>query len=278
MGMNKLSKEKRVQIINLLVEGMSIRAAQRITGASKVTILKLLADIGKVCQEFHDRTVVHVEAQRIQCDELWAFCYSKARNIPEEKRGLEGYGDVWTWTAIDADSKLMVSYLVGTRDMDYGRAFMRDLADRLAGRVQITTDGYGAYQKAINATFGQGQVDFAQLIKVYGSERNEYARYSAPECIGCKRVAMRGAPDPAHISTSFVERSNLTLRMSQRRFTRLTNAFSKKLDNLKHAVALHFVHYNFCRVHSSIKTTPAVMSGLATKIWNIGDIVDLLGD
>jgi IS1 family transposase len=272
--MNKLSTEKRVAIIGALVEGNSIRATCRMTGASKNTVTKLLVDLGCACMQHHYDTVRGIEAVNVQCDEIWSFCFAKQKNVKPENVG-EGHGDVWTWTGIDADTKLMVSYYVGRRELEDAQAFMADLADRLVGDVQLTTDGHGPYATAIRESFGE-DVDFAQLIKKYRNEREGAARYSPAACTGIERRVRSGNPDPATISTSYVERANLTMRMSMRRFTRLTNAHSKKLENLICAVALHFTHYNFVRLHSTLKTTPAVAAGLADHPWTLQDLIALL--
>ena len=274
--MNKLSNERRAQVIRALVEGNSIRATVRMTGVAKNTITKLLVDVGEACAKYHADNVVDVPSRRVQCDEIWSFCYAKARNVPLEKRDEFGYGDVWTWTAIDADSKLCVSWLVGTRDAPTGYEFMSDVAKRLQGRIQLTTDGHKAYLSAVDYAFG-GDIDYAVLQKLYGKNPLEDdTRYSPAVCTGIKIEKVHGDPDPRHISTSYVERQNLTMRMSMRRFTRLTNAFSKKVLNLSAAIALHFVYYNFVRVHQTLKTTPAVASGLADHVWTIDEIVGLL--
>jgi IS1 family transposase len=272
--MNRLSPEKRAAIVGALVEGNSIRATCRMTGASKNTVTKLLVDLGYACLTHHYDTVRGIEAVNVQCDEIWSFCFAKQKNVKPENVG-EGHGDVWTWTGIDADTKLVVSYLVGKREAEDAQNFMADLSDRLVGDVQLTTDGHGPYVKAIRDNFGL-DVDFAQLIKKYGSEREGHARYSPPVCTGIDTRIRSGNPDPATISTSYVERQNLTMRMSMRRFTRLTNGHSKKLENLICAVALHFTHYNFVRVHSTLKTTPAVAAGLTDHVWTLQDLIGLL--
>lgn len=274
VSMNRLTTEKRAAIVAALVEGNSIRATCRMTGASKNTVTKLLVDLGYACMSHHYDTVRGVEAVNIQADEIWSFCFAKQKNVKPENEG-EGHGDVWTWTAIDADTKLMISYYVGKRELEDARAFIADLADRLSGDPQITTDGHGPYATAIREEFGL-EVDFAQLIKKYGAERDRHARYSPAVCTGIERRVRSGNPDPDTISTSYVERSNLTMRMSMRRFTRLTNGHSKKLENLICAVALHFTHYNFVRVHSTLKTTPAVAAGLADHAWTLQELIRLL--
>lgn len=273
--MNRMTAADRIRIVACLVEGNSIRATCRMTGASKGAVLKLLADMGGACERFHDRAVRDVHAERVQCDEIWAFCGAKDKNVPITKQGSRGVGSVWTWTALDADDKLMLTWHVGTRGPECAREFMLDLAGRLANRVQLTTDGHAAYPPAVREAFGK-EIDYGTLVKMYRENRDTQARYSPCECIGTRKVPMIGAPLPSDTSTSHVERSNLTLRMQSRRFTRLTNAFSKKLDNLRAAVALHFVHYNFCRVHMSLKTTPAVRCGLADHVWTLAELVGLL--
>jgi len=274
--MNKLSRERRTQIVASLVEGNSIRATCRLTGASKGAVLKLLAEVGEVCAEFQDQALRNLTSKRIQCDEIWSFCHAKAKNVPVEKKGRFGYGDVWTWVALDADTKLVPSWRIGGRDAGVAYDLMRDLADRLTTRVQLTTDGHRAYLSAVEDVFGIG-IDYAMLVKIYGENTaEENRRYSPAVCIGCEQKAVIGDPDPDHISTSYVERQNLTMRMSMRRFTRLTNAFSKKVENLAHAVALHFMYYNFCRIHQSLRVTPAMEAGVANRVWSIEDIVGLL--
>jgi IS1 family transposase len=246
------------------------------TGAAKGTVLKLLRDLGCACREYQDRTLRNLPCKRIQCDEIWSFCYAKAKNVPAAKRDTFGYGDVWTWTAICADTKLVASYLVGTRGAETASVFMNDLAERLQGRVQLTSDGHHAYLEAVRGAFGR-EIDYARLIKMYGvAEPIGPSRYSPPKCTGCERKKVIGTPDREHISTSYVERQNLTMRMQMRRFTRLTNAFSKKVDNLEHAVSLHFMHYNFCRKHQTIGTTPAMAAGVSDHVWTLGELVALL--
>ena len=273
--MKKLAPETRVHILHMLCEGSAMRAIARITGVSINTVIKLLVDAGEACSAYHDEHVRNVKAKRVQCDEIWSFCFAKQKNVPADKAGEFGYGDVWTWTGIDADTKLMVSYYIGRRELEDAQAFMADLADRLVGDVQLTTDGHGPYATAIRENFGE-DVDFAQLIKKYRNEREGAARYSPAACTGIERRVRSGNPDPATISTSYVERANLTMRMSMRRFTRLTNAHSKKLENLICAVALHFTHYNFVRQHSTLKTTPAVAAGIADHPWTLQDLIGLL--
>jgi len=269
--MNKLPIDKQIQIINLLVEGNSLRATSRIADVSINTVTKLLVSVGKACQDFHNEKVVNVSTKRIQCDEIWSFVYAKQKNLPEDKDG----GDVWTWVGIDADTKLVVSWYVGNRNVAAAYEFMEDVASRLKNRVQLTTDGHHTYLDAVSDSF-MGNVDFAQLIKIYGGETATEKRYSPAVCIGTKVNTIMGSPDPEHISTSYVERQNLTMRMSMRRFTRLTNGFSKKVENHCYAIALHFVYYNFCRIHKTLRVTPAMESGLTKDIWSIEDIVKLI--
>jgi IS1 family transposase len=273
--MNKLGTTERARIVAAMVEGNSLRSVSRMTGNSLVTILKLLADFGSVCAEYHNALVRRVKAKRVQCDEIWNFCYAKAKNVPTERKGT-GAGDVWTWVGIDADTKLIVSYLVGGRDAEWGCQFMEDLSSRISGRIQLTTDGHRVYAEAVEQAFG-AEIDYAMLVKIYGAPTDApETRYSPATCIGCRTGVLSGQPDPKHISTSFVERQNLTMRMSMRRFTRLTNAFSKKLENLRHAVAIHYMHYNFCRVHKTLRVTPAMEAGLTDHIWTLDELVGLL--
>jgi IS1 family transposase len=275
--MNRLSSERRASIVSALVEGNSIRATGRITGASINTVTKLLTELGTVCSIYQDRALRDLDCKRVQCDEIWSFVGAKQKNVKPERRA-EGWGDVWTWTAIDSDSKLVLSYRVGPRDLGEATAFMKDVAGRLASRVQLTTDGLNVYLLAVAAAF-QGDVDYAQLVKVYGSDqdsRKPERRYSPGVCIEAIPHTVNGDPDPERISTSHVERLNLTTRMSIRRFTRLTNAFSKKVENHVAALSLHFMHYNFCRVHRTLKTTPAVAAGVVDHVWTLGELVRLL--
>ena len=272
--MNRLSTERRAQILRCLVEGNSIRSTVRITGASKNTITKLLVDAGEACSKFQDVTLRGLSCKRIQCDEIWSFCYAKNKNVPKDKKGVFGYGDVWTWTAICADSKLVPSWMVGDRNLLTARRFMNDLASRLTHRVQLTTDGHGVYLTAVEDSFGI-DIDYAMLIKIYGSTQDE-TRYSPAEIKEIKTAVIKGRPNPEHVSTSYIERQNLTMRMSMRRFTRLTNAFSKKVENLSHAISLHFMNYNFCRIHRTLRVTPAMEAGVSDKVWTIEDIVKLI--
>lgn len=275
--MNRLSNDDRAKILHLLCEGMSIRAITRLTGASKNTVAKLLVDAGKACAAYHDANVRDVKAARVQVDEIWSFTYAKQKNVATAKEAPEGAGDTWTWTALDADSKLIVSYLVGGRDAEYAMWFMDDLAARLANRVQLTSDGHRAYLEAVEGAFG-ADVDYAQLVKMYGATIGAPGRYSPDECTGSKKIRREGSPDIAHISTSYVERQNLTIRMHMRRFTRLTNAFSKKVENHAHAVALHMMYYNFVRIHKTLRVTPAMAAGVADRLWEIADIAKLVED
>ena len=277
--MNKLSLEKRTQVINALVEGNSIRATCRMTGTAKGTVTRLLASVGSACAEYQHKQLRNLACQAIQCDEIWSFCYAKQKNVPEDKQGHLGYGDVWTWTAIDADTKLVPSWLVGLRDAGYAFRFMRDLQARLAERVQLTTDGHKVYLNAIEDVFGT-DIDYAMLVKLYGAEPEKETRYSPAKCIAAEPHIIQGNPDPTKISTSYAERQNLTMRMSMRRFTRLTNAFSKKIENLEHAVALHFMYYNFARPHKTLANpyprTPAMAANISDHIWTVDEIVRLL--
>lgn len=272
--MNKLTLERRVAVIRCLVEGNSIRSTVRITGVAKNTVTKLLVDLGRACADYQNETLRGLNCQRIQCDEIWSFVGCKERNVEFAKRE-ESIGDVWTWTAIDADTKLMLSWWVGERDTDTACDFIRDVAGRLANRVQLTSDGHRAYISAVKEAF-HGDIDYAVLHKLYGNDLANERTYSPNQCIGTKKLIKSGNPDEEHISTSFVERSNLNMRMSMRRFTRLTNAFSKKLENHACAIALHFMYYNFARKHQTLKTTPAVAAGISDHVWTLEEIVGLL--
>ncbi len=273
--MRVLDTAARVRIVSALVEGCSIRATCRMTGAAKGTILKLLADLGTACREYHDAHVRNLRSQRVQCDEIWSFVGAKDKNVLPDEEGF-GRGSVWTWTALDPDSKLIASYHVGTRDAGCAYEFMTDLASRLSNRVQLTTDGHKAYLTAVADAFGPANIDYAMLVKLYGAVDPGAARYSPPACIGFNLNPIMGDPDMAHVSTSHVERQNLTMRMSMRRFTRLTNAFSKKCANLEHAVAIHFMHYNFCRIHQTLRVTPAMAAGLSARVWDLADLIALM--
>lgn len=270
--MNKLSHAKRVQILAMLCEGSSMRSISRVADVSINTVTKLLVDAGNAALAIHDETVRNVASKRIQCDEIWSFCHAKQKNVATAKAAPEGAGDVWTWTAIDADSKLIVSYLVGDRSGDSAMYLMDDLRARLANRVQLTTDGHKAYLEAVEGAFG-ADVDYAQLVKLYGPTITPPGRYSPAECTGIKKIRREGNPDIDHVSTSYVERQNLTMRMSMRRFTRLTNGFSKKLENHVHALALYFAFYNFCRIHKSLRMSPAMAAGITDRLWSLDDVI-----
>src|SRR6266700_1583920 len=281
--MNRLSADRRTQVIKALIEGNSIRATCRLTGTAKGTVLRLLAEIGGACYGLHDRTVRNIKAKRLQADEIWSFCHAKARNVPAHREGEPGLGDLWTWVALDADTKLAITYLVGQRDAGEATVFMRDLVSRLAGRTQLTTDGFPGYLKAVEEAFGWNGVDYAMLVKLYGAGHEIDRGYSPPVCTGAIKTWIMGKPRHDDVSTSFVERQNLTMRMQMRRFTRLTNAFSKKAENHAHAVSVHFLHDNFCRVHQTltkkakgIHQTPAMAAGLTDRVWTVADIVALL--
>jgi IS1 family transposase len=275
--MNRLSREKQIEVVKCLVEGMSLRATVRMTGVALNTVTKLLVDLGKVCQEYHDTHVRNLKSERIQCDELWAFVAKKDRACSPSEKATVGIGSVWTWTAIDADSKLCASYLVGGRDGEYAYQFMSDVASRLTNRVQLTTDAHSAYLTAVRESF-HNEIDYAMLVKKYGNAvgNSPDVRYSPGVCTGIEKQPKIGKPEPEHISTSYVERQNLNMRMNNRRFTRLTNAFSKKLENLQASVALYFIHYNFVRIHQSLRCSPAMEAGISKRLWDVGDIVDLL--
>ena len=275
-AMNKLDREARSRILHLLCEGSSIRAITRLTGASKNTVIKLVVDAGKAASWYQDRVFRNLTCKRVQVDEIWNFVYAKQKNVPTAKAAPADAGDVWTWTAIDADTKIMPSWFVGGRDSDSAMIFMDDLAARLANRVQLTSDGHRAYLEAVEGAFG-ADVDYAQLVKLYGAtSESAKGRYSPAECIGARKERIEGNPDPKHISTSFSERSNLTMRMHTRRFTRLTNAFSKKVENHAHAVALHMMYYNFVRVHQTLRVTPAMAAGVTKRLWEMSDVVEVL--
>lgn len=274
--MRKLASEDRARILHLLCEGNSIRAVTRITGASKNTVVKLMIAAGKACSIYHDEHVRNVQTRRCQVDEIWSFTYAKSKNVAKAKKAPPEAGDTWTWTAIDADSKLIISWLVGGRDGQYAMAFMDDLRSRLANRVQLTSDGHKAYLEAVEGAFG-ADIDYAMINKIYGtSPESAKGRYSPAECIGVRKDRIEGDPDWNHVSTSYAERQNLTMRMHMRRFTRLTNAFSKKVENHAWAVALHFMYYNFVRIHQTLRVTPAMAAGVTDKLWEMSDIVALV--
>jgi IS1 family transposase len=276
--MNRLPLVTRAQIVGLLCEGASLRATSRLADVSINTVTKLLIDVGAACEEYQDKALRNLKCKRIQCDEIWSFIYAKQRNVPEAHKGELGYGDVWTWVAIDADSKLVPTWGVGRRDGQTAAAFIRDLAERLTTRVQLTTDGHRVYLEAVEGAFGNA-VDYAMLVKMYEGDSGKHApaerKYSPAVCTGAQPQAIVGRPDPAHISTSFVERQNLTMRMSMRRFTRLTNAFSKKLDNHKAMIALHYMHYNFARIHKTLRVTPAMEAGVSDRVWALEEVAGL---
>jgi transposase-like protein len=277
VNMNRLPLAKRAQILGLMVEGMSIRAISRVTGASKNTIVKLLAEVGEACSRYQDETLRNLPCKRLQVDEIWSFVAMKERQVPAELKGTPGLGDTWTWTAIDADTKLIASWLVADRSPNAARIFIRDLQSRLANRVQLTTDGLKTYLSAVAQEMPEA--DYAMLVKLYGdsadANKSSGRRYSPAECIGTEKKVIAGKPDPAHISTSFAERQNLTMRMSMRRFTRLTNAFSKKVENHIHAISLYFMHYNFARIHQTLRVTPAMEAGVSDHVWTLEEIAAL---
>jgi IS1 family transposase len=274
--MNQLSTADRAKVISVLVEGNSLRATSRITGVARMTVEKLLRDMGAACTRFHDARVRNLKSQRVQCDEIWSFIGAKAKNVPEAKRGE--WGDCWTWTALDADSKLMVAYTIGPRTAAMAYDFMKDVADRLSNRIQLTTDGHKVYLNAVDYAFGI-DVDYAMLEKHYGmsaSGDSAAIRYSPAKFTGAKRAIITGDPNPRHISTSYVERQNLTMRMHMRRFTRLTNGFSKKIEMHAHNIALHFAYYNFCKIHQTLHVTPAMEAGISDHVWSLEELVALM--
>ena len=272
--MNKLPTERRAQILGMMAEGVSIRAICRLTGVGKNTVVKLLRDGGEAFSAYQDEHLRNLRCKRLQLDEIWAFVYAKAKNAPTAKAASEQAGDIWTWVAIDADTKLVASYYVGNRDAYAASIFVSDLAGRLAGRAQITSDGLRLYVAAEQA-FG-ADVDFAQLVKLYGDAPEAQKRYSPAECVGCRRAAVSGSPDPAHVSTRYAERQNLSMRMGNRRMTRLTNAFSKKAESHAHAMAVYFMHYNFVRIRQTLRVTPAMAAGVTGRLWELSDLVAVL--
>jgi IS1 family transposase len=272
--MNRLSLEQKTRVIAAIVEGNSIRSTVRMTGVAKNSVIKLVLDLANACAEYHDKHVRALRVRRLQCDEIWAFVGAKMKNATPDQKAA-GWGDVWTWTAIDADTKLCVSYLVGGRDTGWATDFMWDCRQRIVGRPQITTDAHKPYMAAVEMAFGDN-VDYAQLHKIYGASNEPQTRYSPATCIGTDMKTVSGEPDPRHVSTSYVERQNLSMRMGIRRFTRLTNGFSKKIENHSAAVALWFAYYNFCRVHSSIRVTPAMEAKITNHVWTIEELVGLL--
>ncbi len=275
-SMNKLTKTQRAQVLHLLCEGNSIRAVTRLTGISKTTVSKLVVDAGKACSWYQDRVFRYLDCKRVQVDEIWGFVGAKAKNADPELKAAGEQGDAWLWVATDADTKLVPSWLVGTRDAECANDFIADLAERLSHRIQLTSDGHKPYLEAVEGAFG-ADVDYAMLVKSYG-ETSESAkgRYSPAECTGAKKVPIEGKPDHKHISTSYAERNNLNIRMHSRRMTRLTNAFSKKMENHAHAMSLHFMYYNFVRIHKTLRTTPAMAAGVSKKLWEMSDVVDMI--
>jgi IS1 family transposase len=273
--MNKLSTEKRVQILRCLVEGNSIRATARMVDVAINSVVKLLIDAGRVCSRYQDETLRNLTCKRVQCDEIWCFVGCKEKNATDEHKA-KGWGDVWTWTALDAETKLVPCWYIGTRDGAAAYHFMHDLADRLSHRVQLTTDGHKAYLNAVEDAFGCN-IDYAMLNKVYGpAPEGPEVRYSPAQCMGAKKAVISGMPDFAHVSTSYTERQNLSMRMGMRRFTRLTNAFSKKVENLEHMTALYFMNYNFCRIHQTLRVTPAMEAGVADHVWSVEEIIEMI--
>jgi len=277
--MNKLSQERKAEVLKVLCEGNSIRSTARITNAAINTVVTILKQAGAACLEYQDKCLRNLTTQRIECDEIWSFCYAKEKNLPAEKKGRFGYGDVWTFVALDADSKLVVSWLVGLREPWYAYEFVKDIKERVRSRIQLSTDGHHMYFQAVEDTFGH-DIDFAMIIKYYGSTHDESGRYSPPRCTKVKTKWVQGSPDMSKVSTSYVERQNLTMRMNMRRFTRLTNAFSRKLENHMYALALYFMHYNFVKTHKTLATpyprTPAMVAGISEHIWSFGEIVRLI--
>jgi IS1 family transposase len=273
--MNKLPNEKRAQVLQMMAEGIALRAITRLTGISRTTLQKLLEDAGEAFSEYQDRVLVNLQCKRIQVDEAWSFCYAKQKNVAKAKAAPEGAGDIWTWVGLDADTKLVASFHVGGRDSEAAMIFMDDLARRLANRVQLTSDGHRAYLEAVEGAFG-GDVDYATLIKIYGAAPEGQRRYSPAICTGASKHRIEGNPDPKPVSTSFVERSNLSIRMGNRRMTRLTNAFSKKAENHAHMMAIYFMHYNFVRIHQTLKITPAMAAGVTPDLWEMSDLTAVL--
>ena len=275
--MNSLDNKQRIRVVAALVEGNSIRSTSRMTGVAQNTIFKLLADLGIACAEYQDKAFRNLTCKKIQCDEIWSFVGAKAKNVPDDRKDEFGYGDVWTWVSMDAQTKLVPCWLVGPRNTEAAMEFIHDLAGRLSNKVQMTTDGHKPYLEAVESAFG-GEIDYAQLVKIYGATPNkqDQIKYSPADCIGAKKIVVTGNPKGSDVSTSFIERQNLTMRMSMRRFTRLTNGFSKKIENHAHAIALHYMYYNFVRIHRSLRCTPAMEASVTSKLWSIEDIVNLL--
>ncbi len=279
--MNKLSINRQTQIIKVLCEGNSIRSTARITDTAINTVVKLLREVGTACLEYQDNNLRNLSCQRIECDEIWSFCYAKAKNVPRDKQNQFGYGDVWTFVALDADTKLALSWLVGLREPQYAYELFKDIRKRLSNRVQLTTDGHKMYYYAADIAFGE-DIDYAMIVKYYGTTYDKNGHYSPPRCTHTKAKLIKGSPDMSKVSTSYIERQNLTMRMSMRRFTRLTNAFSKKIENLEYAIALHFMYYNFARPHKTLTNpypkTPAMAVGISNHVWTVEEIVELIGE
>ena len=273
-SMNRLDIKTRAQILHLLVEGNSLRATARIADVSRNTVDKLLNDVGSACLDYQDEHLRDLECKRVQCDEIWSFCYSKQKKVPEDKKGQFGYGDVWTWVGMCADSKIVPCWFVGSRDADAANEFVMNLAGRFKHRVQLTTDGHKAYLEAVKGAFG-GAVDYAMLVKMYGQAQSQETRYSPSEFVCATKRKISGKPDRDLVSTSYIERQNLTMRMSMRRFTRLTNGFGKKIENHCHAISLHYMYYNFGRIHKSLRITPAMAAGVSDHVWGLGEIANL---
>jgi IS1 family transposase len=273
--MKQLTKEQRCAIVRCLVDGVSIRGTTRITGFAKGTIQKLTCDLGEAVLQYQHNVLKNLKCQRVQCDEVWCFCFCKEKNVPDSMKDRPDVGSIWTWTAMDADTKLVFSWRLGSRDASTGHEFMRDVERRLANRVQLTTDGHGVYLNAVEQAFGS-EIDYAQLVKLYGEDKAAETRYSPGKCLGARKNNVMGNPDPAFISTAYAERQNLNIRMQNRRFTRLTNAFSKKAEMLAYSVAITFMYHNFVRVHQSLRMTPAMKAGVTNTKWSVEDMVDLL--
>ena len=275
--MNQLDIKTRARILHMLVEGNSLRATARMAGVSRNTVDRLLRDAGSACLDYQDRVLRDLSCKRIECDEIWSFCYARDKNVPQDKRDEFGYGDVWTWVSICADTKLVPCWHTGRRDIPAATEFMNDLADRLANRVQLSTDGHKPYLYAVPRAFGHNKIDYASIVKVYGTERNEDTkRYGPDKVTGVRKEVVSGRPKQKHISTSYVERQNLTMRMSMRRFARQSNAFSKKIENHMHAISLHYMHYNFGRIHQTLKVTPAMAAGVSDHVWTLEEIAGLI--
>ncbi|HTS49640.1 MAG TPA: IS1 family transposase [Bryobacteraceae bacterium] len=275
--MNRMDSTKRAQVLSAICEGNSIRSVTRMFHVGKNTVARLLIEAGEACAEYQDKALRNLKCKRVQCDEIWAYIGAKDKNVPADRRDEFGIGSVWTWVALDADSKLCCTWMVGNRDGEAAKEFIKDLASRLSSRIQLTSDGHRAYVEAVEAAFGS-EIDYAMLVKIYGADRQDEARYSPADFISCRAVDITGKPDAKHISTSYVERQNLTMRMCMRRFTRLTNGFSKKLENHVAAVSLHFMYYNFVRIHQTLRVTPAMAAGVTDRLWEMSDVVALLDE